>query len=209
MSTCKVTNRPISEITAGIRAQYNLKSNAHLLLTIEEVQFIVEKLARNIENHYKDIVTESNPLYIVGLLTGAYHIVSDITRRLSIPVRVSFIKVSSYQGTEQQDAKITGVTDEIRSAENVLIVDELWDTGNSVLAVQKLLKGGEICVAFAKDMGAVGTVKFLGNASLPDIWLLGYGLDCNGYGRNWPCVVYLNDQELAAVAQFRRELAIE
>jgi len=148
----------------------------------------VQKIAIRINNDYKD----KNPL-LLGILNGAFIFAGDLMRRLTIPCEISFVKYSSYKGTEST-AKVNeliGLGEEI-TGRNILIVEDIVDTGISMSNLLDELwkkKPAEVkiaCFFFKPDAFRMSfSIDYLG-MEIPNDFIVGYGLDYNGYGRNLP-----------------------
>jgi len=146
----------------------------------------VQKIALQVNHDYKD----KNPL-LLGLLNGAFMFAGDLMRKLTIPCEISFVKYSSYTGTESTTKvkELIGLGEEI-TGRHIIIVEDIVDTGitmNNLLV--ELRKKNPIDVkiacfcfkpaAFRKSF----TIDYLG-MSIPNDFIVGYGLDYNGHGRN-------------------------
>lgn len=161
---------------------------------IDFIPFIEEKrisdrvveLARAISADY----VEKVPVFL-PVLNGSFIFASDLLKEVSIPARVSFVKVSSYAGTQStgQLKSLIGL-DESLFNQHVLIVEDIVDTG---LTLQRIIeelktlgtKSVEVVSLLrkkpAREKGLV--VKYLG-FDIEDEFVLGYGLDYDGLGRN-------------------------
>lgn len=146
----------------------------------------VTELARQLSSDYKD----AEPLFVC-VLNGSFIFSADLLRKISIPCQVAFIKVSSYQGT-QSTGSITstmGLTDSLRER-HVVILEDIVDTG---LTVDHLLKEFEkqkaasikVCSLLLKPKAL--KIPFRPEYTgfeVDNRFLVGYGLDYDGYGRN-------------------------
>ena len=117
---------------------------------------------------------------------------ADLCRLLRFEHEISFFKVTSYhadgeQGVIEFEKKFVAT---FKNDHEVLIIDELWDTGNSVKAVLEVLPHAKVCTAFCKGPLPPNAVEFCGLEPLPKVWLIGYGLDSEMQGRGYPHIVY-------------------
>jgi hypoxanthine phosphoribosyltransferase len=157
----------------------------------------VEQLAREIS---KDLPSPA-PL-IVGLLTGSFIFVADLVRalsRLSVQPQVDFMAVSHYGATTESSGLVTigkDVTLDV-SGQSVLLVDDILDTGRSLsLGRDHLAARGPMwlrtCVLLDKPSRRALPIKadYIG-FEVPDVWVIGYGLDAAGDGRALPYVAAL------------------
>ena len=160
------------------------------LLTREEVEKRIKKLAKEIEKDYcgKDLL-------VIGLLKGSIMFMSDLIKEMDLPVMIDFMSVSSYSGTTS-----TGVINVLKDTDisvkdkDVLIVEDIIDTGLTLSHVKKLLedrgtKSLKICTLL--DKPSRRTVEMKGDYvgfEIPDEFVVGYGLDYDQHHRNLPYV---------------------
>lgn len=157
-----------------------------LAITGEKIQTVIRDMADelNAELSGKDVV-------FVGILNGSFMFVADLFKRIDFPATISFIKVSSYEGT-QSSGKITqvlGLDVDIKD-KTVVILEDIIDTGNTMKDIVKQMK------AFGPKEVKIATLLFKPDAfndrfhihyiglEIPNQFIVGYGLDYNGLGRN-------------------------
>lgn len=147
---------------------------------------------------------------IVPILTGSIIFVSDLIRKLPLPMQIHLVSVSAYPGrsTRSRGARIrsqlTSLPEDLADA-HVLVVDDILDTGGTLGIVRDLVlrsrpRSLRTCVLLRKRRPAamafpVDYVCF----DIPDVFVVGCGLDYNGYYRNLPDIVTLR-QEVTAGA---------
>lgn len=160
------------------------------LLTREEVEKRIKELAKEIEKDYC-----GKELLVIGLLKGSIMFMSDLIKEMDLPVMIDFMSVSSYSGTTS-----TGVINVLKDTDisvkdkDVLIVEDIIDTGLTLSHVKKLLedrgtKSLKICTLL--DKPSRRTVKMKGDYvgfEIPDEFVVGYGLDYDQHHRNLPYV---------------------
>ena len=160
------------------------------LLTREEVEKRIKELAKEIEKDYcgKDLL-------VIGLLKGSIMFMSDLIKEMDLPVMIDFMSVSSYSGTTS-----TGVINVLKDTDisvkdkDVLIVEDIIDTGLTLSHVKKLLedrgaKSLKICTLL--DKASRRTVEMKGDYvgfEIPDEFVVGYELDYDQHHRNLPYV---------------------
>ncbi len=160
------------------------------LLTREEVEKRIKELAKEIEKDYcgKDLL-------VIGLLKGSIMFMSDLIKEMDLPVMIDFMSVSSYSGTIS-----TGVINVLKDTDisvkdkDVLIVEDIIDTGLTLSHVKKLLedrgaKSLKICTLL--DKPSRRTIEMKGDYvgfEIPDEFVVGYGLDYDQHHRNLPYV---------------------
>lgn len=130
------------------------------------------------------------PLFVC-VLNGAFMFAADLMRRLTIDCQISFMKVASYEGTDSSGRvkQLIGLNEEVKGR-TVVLIEDIVDTGETMVMLTKQLKDlGAADVRIAtllfkpeycrKDV----TPNYIG-INLPKDFIVGYGLDYNGYGRN-------------------------
>ncbi|KKM16340.1 hypothetical protein LCGC14_1686820 [marine sediment metagenome] len=141
-------------------------------------------------------------LTIVCVLDGAIVFVAGLMRHLRIPVQVQTVMASSYRGQATQPAKLElrlGPAADL-NGQDVLIVDDIQDTGATLQGVAERIRslspaGCKTCVLLRKDpphAASAGRIEpdFVG-FDIPDVFVVGYGLDFDGLYRNLPDIVVL------------------
>lgn len=160
---------------------------SEVLITHEQIQEMLDRLAAELNRDYT-----GRPLVVVGILTGAFIFCSDLVRRLEMPVIVDFMQVSSYVGEiSTGNLKIKKDMSYDIAGKDVLIVEDIIDTGRTLaLLKEQLLKRGpaslKICTAFDKpDRRVTELVPDYNGITIPDKFIVGYGLDLDGEYRNY------------------------
>ncbi len=174
-------------------------SGMHLgscLVGEDEITEIVERLAREISGHYESLVSEENPLLLVGILKGAVVFLSDLARALDVPVSLDFMAVSSYGASTDSSGVVRILHDLDTPIEDrhVLIVEDIVDTGLTLQYLREHFSArgpasiGVVAFLDKPDRRAVDVaVEYVGR-SIPDEFVVGYGLDWNQRHRALPCV---------------------
>lgn len=131
----------------------------------------------------------------LGILNGAFLFAADLFRKLEIPAKISFVKLASYEGTKSSGSvkELIGWNEDIRN-KTVVVVEDIVDTGNTLerimdeLTMRKALEI-RIAVALFKPVAYKSNIHldYVG-FEIPDDFVVGYGLDYDGYGRNLPAV---------------------
>ena len=160
---------------------------SEVLITHEQIQEMLDKVAAELNRDYA-----GKPLVVVGILTGAFIFCSDLVRRLEMPVIVDFMQVSSYVGEVSSGVlKIKKDMSFDIAGKDVLIVEDIIDTGRTLaLLKEQLLKRGpaslKICTAFDKpDRRVTDLIPDYNGITIPDKFIVGYGLDLDGEYRNF------------------------
>lgn len=179
------------------------KEVERILITENEIERRLRAMSRQIERDFS-----GREMVVVSLLNGTVMFLADLIRHLSLPLRLDFIGVSSYgAGTESGDLVFTKELRLDVRGRDVLLVDDILDTGKTmfrVLAKLRALKPRRIktCVLLNKAARRVEKVQadYVG-FDIPDFFVIGYGLDFAERYRNLPFVGVLRphvyDQELS------------
>lgn len=168
------------------------------LLTENQIRDGVRRLADEVRGFYAD-----RPLTIVGVLTGSIVLLADLIRLLDMPMRMGVVQARSYRGSATTPGRLfvnAELLPDIRDRD-VLLVDDIFDTGgtlfelisqldelgpNSIRSLVLLRKEGRQRVAMRPDH-----VGF----DIPDVFVVGYGLDYRDEYRNLPHVAALEAHE--------------
>ena len=159
-----------------------------VLYTEDEIEARLDELAAQIEERYR-----GGELTVVAVLKGSLFFCADLARRRDMPVRVDILEVSSYfDDTQPQTPPVLSqylVRDV--AGHNVLIVDDIIETGSTLKKVVELLeeerpKSLSVCVFLDKTLGRRPDVRpdFRGFVMTDDVFVVGYGLDYNQRFRN-------------------------
>jgi hypoxanthine phosphoribosyltransferase len=156
-------------------------SAERILISSEQIQKRVQEMAAQIEHDYPD-----GPIYIVSILKGAFIFVADLVRALKRPsVRIEFMAISSYgnQKTSSGQVKVTRDLDVNIEGHDVLIVEDIIDSGVTLSYLKRLLeqrRPKSLAIATLLDKPdrrlAPVDVKYTG-FQIPDEFVVGYGLD--------------------------------
>lgn len=151
-----------------------------------EIDAAIRRIASEIERDY----AEKKPLFI-AILNGSFVFAADLFKLLRIPAEVCFIKLASYKGTKSTGHVITsiGLDDDVYQRD-VIILEDIIDTGRTLSQFLPQLhhqqpRSLRICALLHKKEATVHPVEisYLG-FTIPDRFVVGYGLDYDGLGRN-------------------------
>jgi hypoxanthine phosphoribosyltransferase len=165
-----------------------------VLLTAEQVQQRVAEMAKSIAKDF-----DGRPTTIVGVLTGCIMFLADLVRHLDLPLRIDLIQASSYRGlaTTPGQLKIAPeLVPDVRGR-NVLLVDDILDTGQTLKHVVRQLKeldalSVKVAVLLRKQgRQQVPLEPDYCGFDIPDRFVVGYGLDFNDEYRHLPFVAVL------------------
>ncbi len=169
-----------------------IKDVEKVLLSESDLDKIVSELAEKIENDYRD-----KNLLLLGILKGSVVFMSDLMKKINLPMQIDFMKVSSYGASTKTTGKINIILDLHRSdltELDILIVEDIIDSGRtlSYLAEYLSLAGAKsVKTITLLDKPSRREVKFTPDytgAVIPDEFVVGYGLD---YAENYRTLPYV------------------
>jgi hypoxanthine phosphoribosyltransferase len=151
-----------------------------------EIKNTVERLATALNDDL-----QAKEVVFVVILNGAFMFASDLMKKIRFNTRISFIKLASYKGTEStgQIKEIIGLN-EVVKGKTVVIIEDIIDSGNTLDAVvSNMLKEGAAEVKIATLLFKPDNYRYeypidYAGFTIPNDFVVGYGLDYNGLGRN-------------------------
>ena len=165
-----------------------------IIISQEDIQKRIKSLADQINEDYKNI---EEPLILVGILKGSFIFLADLCRHLTIPHVVDFMAVSSYGNKDHRTGNVRIIMDarENQEGRDVLIVEDILDSGHTLDYLIKnfnsrYTKSVKTCVLAKKPGTAMEfpvEIDYLG-FEIPDVWVVGYGLDFAEEGRTLPYI---------------------
>lgn len=171
-------------------------SLVRILVSEDDIKVRVKEMAVQITRDFQGV----NQLYIIGILKGAFIFLADLTRNLGIPHVVDFMALSSYGKTTESGAvRILMDTREPLEGQHLLVVEDIVDTGHTIHYLLNILKGRNpatihTCALVQKDHPGIEVqIDYLGFL-IPDVWVVGYGLDYADRFRTLPYVAELNSK---------------
>jgi hypoxanthine phosphoribosyltransferase len=153
----------------------------------------IEELAMQVNNDLK-----GKEVVFLGILNGAFLFAADLFRRIDFPARISFVKLASYQGTSSSGSvkELIGWNEDIKN-KTIVVIEDIVDTGSTlerIVAELVIRKAAEVKIAAMLYKPAAYTknipIDYIG-FEIPNDFVIGYGLDYNGLGRNLPSVYTL------------------
>ena len=161
----------------------------------EEINFALETMAKQIEADFFDDI----PVFI-GVLNGSFMVVSDLLKKYNQPCEVSFVKMASYEGTQttNEAKQLIGINQNLEGR-SVIIVEDIVDTGHTIEELKAIFKSHnvkhfKIATLFLKPEAYKKDIKldYVG-IRIPNKFIVGYGLDYDGLGRNLKDVYQLSE----------------
>lgn len=162
----------------------------------EKIQERVKALAAELNRKYAG----KDPLFL-GILNGSFMFIADIFKNVNIPCEVSFLKINSYHNTSSTEKikELIGLNQSIEGR-HVVILEDIVDTGRTLDYILKTITernpaSVEVATLLFKPSAMVVPVKidYIG-FEIENQFVLGYGLDYNGYGRNHNCILIKVDE---------------
>jgi hypoxanthine phosphoribosyltransferase len=162
------------------------------MISAKSIAARVEELAREITTYFHG----TDKLVVVGLLRGSFVFIADLVREISLPVEVDFLEASSY-GNATHSSREVRILKDIRgeiAGRDVLVVEDIVDTGYTLHHVRKLLSAREprrLCVCALLDKPSRREVDIKATWTgfeIPDEFVVGYGIDFAQRNRNLPYI---------------------
>lgn len=164
-------------------------------LSEKEIQTAIQKLAVEIQKDYQDL----NPIFI-GILNGSFLFTADLVREFTGDCEVTFLRMASYEGTNSTGnvQTVMGIKESLKDR-HVVIIEDIVDTGNTVEKLEEVLTKEQPASlkiatllykpeAYQKDIPIDYVAITVGNE-----FLVGYGLDYDGLGRNLKDIYIINE----------------
>jgi hypoxanthine phosphoribosyltransferase len=157
-----------------------------IFIESKEIERSIEQVSQKINADLKD----QNPIF-VAILNGAFMFAAELMKRVSIPCEITFVRLASYRGTSSTEnvKEVLGLNESIEGR-TIVIVEDIVDTGNTMAALLKQFEAmnpKEIRIAslLFKPEALKKDIKLDYVAlEIPSDFIVGYGLDYDGYGRN-------------------------
>lgn len=192
--------RCYSEYERGKRMDTVKEFNSRIkrvLVSEEEIKEAIAKAGKEISASY-----DGRPILLVSILKGAFVFMADLCRAITVPCEIGFMAAKSYySGTVSSGAvKVTMDLEQDISKYHVIIVEDIIDTGRTLNDVVNLLKGRNplsLKVVTLLDKPSRRVVDFKADLALftiPDHFVIGYGLDCGEYYRNLPYIAEYDEK---------------
>lgn len=155
-------------------------------IEFQQIQTAINRIAREIDKDLRG----KNPVFIT-VLNGAFMFAGELMKEVSVPCEITFVRLASYQGTSTTNnvQEVLGLNENIENR-TVVIVEDIVDSGNTMVALKKELnklrpKEIKIATLLLKPDALKQDVQLDYVAlEIPNDFIVGYGLDYDGYGRN-------------------------
>jgi len=162
------------------------------MISAERIAERIDALAPEINAHFAG----TEKLVVIGLLRGSFMFLADLVRKLDLPVEVDFIEASSY-GDSMESTREVRILKDLRApieGRDVLVVEDIIDTGHTLKAVLKQLKARkpkrlEVCALLSKPSRREVQMEARWTGfEIPDEFVVGYGIDYAQRNRNLPFI---------------------
>lgn len=169
------------------------------LISEEAIKKRVQEISTQIDQDF----TDKGTLVLVGVLKGAFIFLADLSRELTVPHSIEFIAVSSYgkQGVDSGAVRLLMDVREDIEGRHVLVVEDILDTGHTLDYLTSLLQTRRpaslsTCVLVRKTerVQVDVNIDYLG-FDIPDVWVVGYGLDFAEQHRTLPYIGMINSDD--------------
>ncbi len=169
-----------------------------ILISEDEIEKKCEELGKIVTEHYKDA---EGPVILVALLKGSVPFLARLIKYIDLDIEYDFMDVSSYAGTETtRDIRILKDLDRSIKGTNILLVEDIVDTGHTIQAIIKLLENkgaNDVKIVSLLDKPSRREVDvyadFVG-FEIPNEFVIGFGLDFNEKYRHLPYIGILKDE---------------
>jgi hypoxanthine phosphoribosyltransferase len=171
-----------------------MKLSSEILFGPDEIAARVREMARRIEAD----TPAGRTLTVIALMQGAFVFCADLVRQLGMPVRIELVPVVSVE-RGGRPAEVPLPADLALRDAHVLLIDDILDTGTTLDALRRRLRAespGSIRIAVLLDKPAARAADVVADYAgftVPNRWMVGYGLDWCGLYRNLPYVTYVED----------------
>ncbi|MGQ9847860.1 MAG: hypoxanthine phosphoribosyltransferase [Bacteroidales bacterium] len=161
-----------------------------LSIDSKQIAAAVDHIAQCLNRDFKNV---ENEVVFLGILNGSFMFASDLFKKIDFPCRITFLKLASYSGTQSTGVvkSLIGINENLKN-KIVVVVEDIVDTGETLENIICQLRGFEPAAikivtflfkpkAYKKDI----KLDYVG-IEIPNDFIIGYGLDYEGYGRNLP-----------------------
>ena len=168
-----------------------------VLITAEQIQSSIARLAAEIRER-----EAGKPLTVIAVMTGSIIFLADLIRKLDMPLRVGVIQARSYLGTQRGALSVNADMLPEVAGRDVLVIDDIFDTGHTLVEVLSFLdelrpKSVRTAVLLLKQGKQQVALRpnYVG-FEIPDVFVVGYGLDYNDAYRNLPYLAALAPEDI-------------
>ena len=168
-----------------------------ILISEEDIQKRVIELAAEIDRDYRN----EDLVVLIGILKGAFIFTADLSRKMTVPHTVDFMSISSYGDQAVIDGAVRLIMDLRKPiiGQHVIVVEDIVDSGQTMNYLYQTLKGRnpaslKTCTLFKKERNNLEAPLDYVGFDLPDVWVVGYGLDYADTHRTLPYIAELKKE---------------
>lgn len=168
-----------------------------ILISEEDIQRRVTEIAAEIDRDYKDL----GQVILIGILKGAFIFTADLSRKMKVPHSVDFMSISSYGDTTESVGAVRLILDLRKPIvdRHVIVVEDIVDSGHTMNYLYQTLMGRHpaslrTCSLFKKNKEKLDVPLDYVGFDLPDVWVVGYGLDYADTHRTLPFIAELKKE---------------
>jgi len=168
-----------------------------ILISEEEIQKRVVEMAAEIDRDYKD----ADQVVLVGILKGAFIFTADLSRKITVPHSVDFMSISSYGDLTISEGAVRLIMDLRKPIidQHIIVVEDIVDSGHTMNYLYQTLMGRhpaslKTCSLFKKNRDSLDVPLDYVGFEIPDVWVVGYGLDYADTHRTLPYIAELKKE---------------
>ncbi|MGB2964611.1 MAG: hypoxanthine phosphoribosyltransferase [Anaerolineales bacterium] len=168
-----------------------------ILISEDEIQKRVAEIAAEIDQDY----SQADLVVLIGILKGAFIFTADLSRRMSKPHTVDFMAISSYGDLAVSEGAVRLILDLRKpiTDQHVIVVEDIVDTGHTMNYLYQTLLGRnpaslKTCTLFKKKRDSLDIPLDYVGFEIPDVWVVGYGLDYADTHRTLPYIAELKKE---------------
>lgn len=173
------------------------KKIKRILISEKEIDTAIKNAAKKIDALY-----DGRPILMLSILKGSFIFMADLCREVNVPCKIGFMRAKSYYNStvSSGNVKITMDFEEDITEYHLVIVEDIIDTGQTLNCIVNQLKAHSplsLTVITLLDKPSRRVVPFKPDIALftiPDIFVIGYGMDYSEYFRNLPCIAEYNQE---------------
>ena len=182
-----------------------LRDIANVLISESRIRDRVHAIGEELARSFSNIDEDDSSLVLMPVMTGAMVFAADLIRQLPFKLKLELVAVSSYPGKSMasKGAMMASELPKDLEGKHILIIDDILDSGSTIAVLKSLIEeqnpaSVKVCVLLEKkrnDGPPVAKADYVG-FEIPDEFVVGYGLDYDGYYRNHPEIVTLHQDAL-------------
>ena len=168
-----------------------------ILISEENIQKRVAELAAEIDRDYRN----QDLVVLIGILKGAFIFTADLSRKMTVPHMVDFMSISSYGDQAVIDGAVRLIMDLRKPiiGQHVIVVEDIVDSGQTMNYLYQTLLGRnpaslKTCTLFKKERDSLEVPLDYVGFDIPDVWVVGYGLDYADTHRTLPYIAELKKE---------------